>query len=65
MSDERYTRLRAAVVAYDKAIRAYGILGSQWVDDSEHLDALYKALLRAADIDYPETDQPADQVHNP
>jgi len=51
------------VLAYNRAIQAYGLAGSQWVDDSPQLDALYKAMLEAADIDYPgrgTTVKPAD-----
>lgn len=49
--EARYQRLRAAVQAYDKALRAYGLLGTAWVEHSETLERLYAELLEAADLD--------------
>jgi len=48
----RYWTLRAALVAYDRALREHALAGEQWLDSSE-LDRLYAAVLQAADIDSP------------
>lgn len=49
--EAKWRRLRAAVQAYDKALRAYGLLGTAWVEHSETLEQLYAEILEAADID--------------
>jgi hypothetical protein len=57
--EARYRRLRAAVQAYDHALRAYGLLGTAWVEHSETLEQLYAELLKAADLDgQPVQDKP-------
>ena len=48
--NERYQRLRAAVEAYDRALRAYGLLGGAWVDHSDELDQLWANVLQAAEL---------------
>jgi len=48
--NERYQRLRAAVQAYDRALRAYGLLGGPWVDHSDELDQLWANVLQAAEL---------------
>jgi len=48
--EARYRRLRAAVLAYDRALRAYGLLGTAWVEHSETLERLYAEVLEAAEI---------------
>jgi hypothetical protein len=45
---QRFLNLRDAVLAYDRALRAYGLLGSAWVEHSDELDTLWTAVLRAA-----------------
>jgi len=59
MTDERYARLRRAVLAYARALEAYGLLGAPWVEHSERLDELWQDILTAAE---PEPDQPAHQL---
>jgi hypothetical protein len=51
VTDAQYQRLRAAVVAYDRALRAYGLLGQAWVEHSDELDRLWTAVLDAAGIE--------------
>jgi len=48
----RYEALRSALGRYDRALRAYGLMGEQWASSGQ-LDRLYAALLREADIDSP------------
>lgn len=55
MTDAQYQRLRAAVLAYDRALRAYGLLGQAWVEHSDELDRLWSAVLTAAGIEERET----------
>jgi len=45
----KYQRLREAVAAYDKALRAYGLMNQSWVDSSE-LDRLWAVVLDAASL---------------
>jgi hypothetical protein len=44
-----YARLRQAVLAYDRALTAYGIVGEAWVDRAPELDRLYAEMLAAAE----------------
>ena len=46
----RYRALRDRVKRYDRALRAYGLLGEAWVDHSAELDELYSDVLRAAEL---------------
>ena len=48
--EQRYQRLCAAVDAYDQALRAYGLLGSAWVEHSDELDRLWTEVLEAAGL---------------
>lgn len=50
MTDSQYATLRDAVRAYDRALKAYGLLGAAWVDHSDELDRLWTAVLRAAGL---------------
>jgi hypothetical protein len=47
MTDNNYARLRRAVLAYARALEAYGIMGEAWVEHSEELDELWNAVLDA------------------
>jgi hypothetical protein len=47
---QRYQRLRDAVQTYDRALRAYGLLGEAWVEHSDELDALWAHVLEAAGL---------------
>ena len=49
---DQFNRLRNALLAYDRALRAYGLLGQQWTE-SDKLDRLWADVLEAADIDSP------------
>ena len=59
---QRYARLRAAVLAYARALEAYGLLGSPWVEHSDELDRLWQDVLTACE---PLPDQPAHEVRRP
>lgn len=48
---QRYQRLRAAVDDYNRALQAYGLLGTAWIDHSDELDDLWAAVLEAADLE--------------
>ena len=50
-ADERYQRLRDAVDDYNRALRAYGLLGTAWIDHSDELDRLWAAVLEAAGLE--------------
>jgi hypothetical protein len=45
---ERFEALRDAVLAYDRALQAYGLLGAPWVEHPDELDRLWQAVLDAA-----------------
>jgi hypothetical protein len=45
----KWRRLRAAVKAYDDALRAHGLLGTAWVQ-TDQLDRLWHAVLAAAEL---------------
>jgi hypothetical protein len=45
---QRFEALRDAVLAYDRALQAYGLLGAPWVEHSNELDQLWQAVLDAA-----------------
>jgi len=49
MSNNDYARLRRAVLAYAKALEAYGLFGNAWVEHSEELDILWAAVLAACE----------------
>ena len=51
MSEQQFERLRDAVKAYDQALRAYGLMGSAWIEHSDELDNLWNAVLRAAGLE--------------
>jgi len=51
--EQRYRRLHDAIAAYDRALRAYGLLGNAWIEHSDELDDLWYAVLDAADIARP------------
>jgi hypothetical protein len=46
--ESRFATLRRAVLAYDRALKAYGLLGTEWVD-SDALDKLWHDVLAAAE----------------
>jgi hypothetical protein len=46
--EARFATLRRAVLAYDRALKAYGLLGTEWVD-SDALDQLWRDVLAAAE----------------
>jgi predicted phosphohydrolase len=48
MSESQYARLRRAVLAYARALEAYGLFGQAWVEHSEELDRLWQDVLDAA-----------------
>lgn len=48
MTDERYRRLREAVLAYAEALRKYAAFGSAWMQETPELDQLWAAVLEAA-----------------
>ena len=57
--ETQWRRLCAAVDAYDRALRAYGVLGDAWVDHSDELDRLWAAVLDAAGLQpMPHAQQP-------
>lgn len=49
MTAAQYTRLREAVLAYDRALRAYGLIGNAWVEHSNELDRLWAAVMAACE----------------
>lgn len=55
--EARFAALRRAVIAYDRALKAYGLLGTEWVD-SDALDQLWRDVLAAAE---PEPENTAGQ----
>ena len=60
MTDDQYQRLRRAVAAYAKALQAYGLMvgpdgSNQWID-SDQLDELWTAVMLAADLPIPQSD---------
>jgi hypothetical protein len=47
--ERKFYELQRAIQAYDRALRAYGLLGAAQVE-SDKLDRLWAAVLRAAEL---------------
>lgn len=49
MTESNYAILRRAVLAYARALEAYGIVGEAWVEHSDELDQLWGEVLKACE----------------